>query len=62
LQFQERYEKPEKIAYLGPEASFTHQAAEQRFGALSEYIPISTIKGVFREVSGGKVKFGVVPS
>jgi chorismate mutase/prephenate dehydratase len=55
------YEKPEKIAYLGPEASFTHQAAEQRFGALSEYIPISTIKGVFREVSGGKVKFGVVP-
>ncbi|NPA28449.1 MAG: chorismate mutase [Epsilonproteobacteria bacterium] len=55
------YEKPQKIAYLGPEASFTHQAAEQRFGALSEYIPISTIKGVFREVAGGKVKFGVVP-
>jgi chorismate mutase/prephenate dehydratase len=55
------YEKPEKVAYLGPEASFTHQAAEQRFGALSEYIPITTIKGVFREVAGGKVKFGVVP-
>jgi len=55
------YERAEKIAYLGPEASFTHQAAEQRFGALGEYIPITTIEGVFREVQRGKVRFGVVP-
>ena len=55
------YEKPEKIAFLGPEASFTHQAAEMKFGALGEYLPITTIKGVFREVASGKVKFGVVP-
>lgn len=54
-------ELPEKIAYLGPEASFTHQAAESRFGAMSSYLPIGTIKGVFREVDNGKAKFGVVP-
>ena len=54
-------ELPERIAYLGPEASFTHQAAEIKFGAMSAYLPISTIKGVFREVSKGTAKFGVVP-
>ncbi|MDP2194217.1 MAG: chorismate mutase, partial [Alphaproteobacteria bacterium] len=30
-------ELPERIAYLGPEGSFTHQAAESRFGAMSDY-------------------------
>ena len=52
---------PENIAYLGPEGSFTHQAAEGRFGAMSSYISVSSIKGVFREVNTKKVKFGVIP-
>ncbi len=55
------YELPERIAFLGPEASFTHQAAEMKFGAMSAYLPIHTIKGVFREVEEGRAKFGVVP-
>ncbi len=55
------FELPERIAFLGPDASFTHQAAENRFGALSSYVPIGSIKGVFREVSQGRAKFGVVP-
>ena len=54
-------ELPENIAYLGPEGSFTHQAAESRFGAMSAYLPIGSIKGVFREVANGKAKFGVIP-
>jgi len=54
-------ELPERIAYLGPEASFTHQAAEIKFGAMSSYLPISSIRGVFREVSKGTAKFGVIP-
>ncbi len=54
-------ELPENIAYLGPEGSFTHQAAESRFGAMSAYLPINSIKGVFREVSTKKAKFGVIP-
>jgi len=55
------FELPERVAFLGPEASFTHQAAESKFGAMSRYTPIGSIKGVFREVSEGRAKFGVVP-
>jgi chorismate mutase/prephenate dehydratase len=54
-------ELPEAVAYLGPEASFTHQAAESKFGAMSRYLPINSIQGVFREVKKGTAKFGVVP-
>ncbi len=54
-------ELPENVAFLGPEGSFTHQAAEARFGAMSSYISIASIKGVFREVSTKKAKFGVIP-
>jgi len=54
-------ELPEGVAFLGPEASFTHQAAESKFGAMSAYLPISSIEGVFREVQKGTAKFGVIP-
>lgn len=54
-------ERPENIAFLGPEGSFTHQVAESKFGAMSSYLPIHSIKGVFREVANKKAKFGVVP-
>jgi len=54
-------ELPEAVAYLGPEASFTHQAAESKFGALSSYIPMASIQGIFREVDKGTARFGVVP-
>lgn len=54
-------ELPEGVAFLGPEASFTHQAAESKFGALSEYLPIDSIQGIFRTVDKGTAKFGVIP-
>jgi chorismate mutase / prephenate dehydratase len=54
-------ELPEKIAYLGPEGSFTHQAAESRFGAMSEYMTLPTIRSVFEAVDTGRSKFGVIP-
>ncbi|MDQ1326189.1 MAG: chorismate mutase / prephenate dehydratase [Campylobacterota bacterium] len=54
-------ELPEAVAYLGPEASFTHQAAESKFGAMSTYLPMSSIRGIFREVEKGTAKFGVIP-
>ncbi|QSE97751.1 prephenate dehydratase [Fulvivirga lutea] len=54
-------ELSEKVAYLGPEGSFTHQAAESRFGAISEYIPLKTIKSVFEAVDTKRVRFGVIP-
>ena len=54
-------ELPERVAYLGEEASFTHQAAKSKFGLMSSYLPINSIQGIFREVSRGTAKFGVVP-
>jgi len=54
-------ELPERVAYLGPEGSFSHQAAESRFGAISHYVPLSNIDAVFESVTTGRVRFGVVP-
>jgi chorismate mutase/prephenate dehydratase len=54
-------ERPERVAFLGPEGSFTHQAAESRFGSLSAYTPLSSISAVFREIEQGRAKYGVVP-
>ncbi len=54
-------ELPEGVAYLGPEASFTHQAAESKFGAMSTYLPMASIRAIFREVDKGRAKFGVIP-
>lgn len=54
-------ELPENIGYLGPKGSFTHQAAESRFGAMSSYVSISSIKGIFKELKSKKIKYGVVP-
>jgi chorismate mutase/prephenate dehydratase len=49
------------IAYLGPEATFTHQAAIQRFGASLRYSSQKTITDVFIEVSKRRADYGVVP-
>lgn len=54
-------ELPEKVAYLGPEGSFTHQAAEARFGAMSDYIPLKNIQSVFEAVVTGRTRFGIIP-
>ena len=49
------------VAYLGPEATFTHQAAIRRFGASLRYAPQKTITDVFTEVSKHRADYGVVP-
>ena len=49
------------VAYLGPEATFTHQAAIRRFGASLDYAPQKTITDVFTEVSKNRADYGVVP-
>lgn len=54
-------EKPMAIAYLGPEATFTHQAALQRFGTSLRYVALKTIADVFSEVARRRADFGVVP-
>ncbi|MEN8661169.1 MAG: prephenate dehydratase [Lentimonas sp.] len=54
-------EKKLVIAYLGPEATYTHQAAISNFGVSLEYRPIKTIPDVFAEVESGSTDYGVVP-
>lgn len=54
-------ELPEKVAFLGPFGTYTHQMAQSRFGATSDYIAMNSINGVFNEVSSKRAKFGVIP-
>lgn len=53
--------KTVKIAYLGPEATFTHLAALKRFGSQVEYIACDSIPDVFLEVERANADYGVVP-
>jgi len=54
-------ELPEKVAFLGPLGTYTHQMAESRFGGTSEYVAMNSINGVFNEVASKRAKFGVIP-
>jgi chorismate mutase/prephenate dehydratase len=54
-------EEPVQIAYLGPEGTFSHQAARHQFGELSRLASVPTITEVFAAVEGRKVELGVVP-
>jgi chorismate mutase / prephenate dehydratase len=54
-------EKTMTIAYLGPEATFTHQAAIQKFGSSLSYSAQKTIADVFADVSKNRADYGVVP-
>lgn len=50
-----------KIAYLGPEATFTHIAALEKFGKSLDYLECKSIADVFTEVERGRANYGVVP-
>jgi chorismate mutase/prephenate dehydratase len=54
-------EKKVRVAFLGPEATYTHLAAKRQFGLSARAIPVGTIAGVFEEVERGAADFGVVP-
>jgi chorismate mutase/prephenate dehydratase len=52
---------PVRVAYLGPEFTFSHLASIQKFGQSAELVPVGTIAAVFEEVERGQAQFGVVP-
>jgi len=54
-------ERTERIAFLGPLGTYTHQAAESRFGATGKYLPLLNIEAVFKSIFFGEAKYGVVP-
>jgi chorismate mutase/prephenate dehydratase len=54
-------EEPLKVAYLGPEGTYTNLAAMRHFGFSAKYISVESIKAVFDTVESGRVNYGVVP-
>ncbi len=52
---------PLSVAFLGPEATFSHLAALRKFGHATRFGPMTTIQEVFSEVEKGKYQYGVVP-
>lgn len=54
-------EKPLIIAYLGPEATYSHAASVRKFGASVRYEPMPSIADVFTDVAKGRADYGVVP-
>jgi len=54
-------EKPLQIGHLGPEGSFSHLAAQHKFGGSVSYRPLPDIRAVFDEVARGHCDLGVVP-
>ena len=54
-------ERPLTIAYLGPEATFTHLASISKFGSSVNYVPAGTISEVFQEVDQKRADYGVIP-
>ncbi|MCP4188354.1 MAG: prephenate dehydratase, partial [Gammaproteobacteria bacterium] len=54
-------EQPLKIAYLGPEGTFTQSAALKHFGHSVSTVPMSSIPDVFNSVESGHADYGLVP-
>jgi chorismate mutase/prephenate dehydratase len=54
-------EQPIKVAYLGPEGTFSHAAARALFGLAARYSEAATFEGVFDAVARRDAQHGVVP-
>jgi chorismate mutase/prephenate dehydratase len=54
-------ESPLKVAYLGPEGTYTQAAVLKHFGESVTARPASTIDEIFRDVETGNADYGVVP-
>ena len=54
-------ERPLRIAYLGPQGSFSHAASMLKFGQSVDYEGVTNIQTIFDEVGKGHCDLGVVP-
>lgn len=54
-------QEPLKVAFLGPEGTFSQQAVLKHFGHSVRALPLTSIGEVFAEVQAGHADFGIVP-
>jgi len=54
-------QKKATVAFLGPDATFTHLAGVKYFGHSADYKSMETIDDVFAEVEKGRARYGIVP-
>lgn len=54
-------EQPLQIAFLGPEATFSHLAAQRQFGGAAQFQAQNSIEAVFQAVQQGRCDYGVLP-
>ncbi len=50
-----------RVAYFGPQGTFSEEAAIRQFGGNAELLSCASIDAVFRQVEAGQVGYGVVP-
>jgi chorismate mutase / prephenate dehydratase len=55
------FEEPLRVAYLGPEGTFSQMAARSLFGLQARYRECATIEAVFEAVESGDATYGVAP-
>jgi len=54
-------EKPLRIAYMGPEATFSHLASLKKFGSSVGHVACDNVAEVFSKVENSDCDYGVVP-
>jgi chorismate mutase / prephenate dehydratase len=54
-------EGPLRVAYLGPEGTYSHLAARKQFGSCGEFLSMLSISEIFRAVETGAAEFGIIP-
>ena len=53
-------ESPQRVAVLGPEGTFTEEAAVQYFGGAADFLYCNTFEEVFHATAAGSAQYGVV--